>query len=93
MGKLEKEVEIYLVKRVKEKGGLCLKFISPSLAGVPDRIGLLPGGNVRFIELKARGKKLRPLQQAVHSMFNRLGIKVYVLDSKESVDLWISSFD
>lgn len=43
-------------------GGLAPKFTSPGFDGVPDRLILLPGGKVAFIELKAPGKTLRPLQ-------------------------------
>ena len=58
----EKNIESKLVKAVKEKGGIAPKFVSPGLDGVPDRLVLLPGGKIAFIELKATGKKLRPLQ-------------------------------
>lgn len=49
---LEKEIEAKLVKIVKKYGGLCLKWVCPGWAGVPDRIVLLPGGKVIFVELK-----------------------------------------
>ena len=52
----EKTVEAKLVKAVKSMGGLAPKFISPGLDGVPDRLVLLPGGKLAFIELKAPGK-------------------------------------
>ena len=35
---IENDIEKYLVRRVKQMGGLALKFVSPSMAGVPDRI-------------------------------------------------------
>lgn len=49
---LEKFLEQKLVRRVKAVGGLCLKWSSPGAAGVPDRIVLLPGGRVIFVEMK-----------------------------------------
>ena len=52
MTPLEKEIEKKLVNLVKRHGGLCLKWICPGWAGVPDRIVLLPGGRVVFVELK-----------------------------------------
>ena len=52
MTMLEKEIEAKLVKIVKNRGGLCLKWVCPGWAGVPDRIVLLPGGKVIFVELK-----------------------------------------
>lgn len=81
----EANVEKYLIRYVKDKGGLCLKFISASMRGLPDRIVILPQGKIFFIELKAKGKKPRPEQTRVHKLFNSLGAKVFVADSKESV--------
>lgn len=52
MTPLEKEIEAKLVNIVKRHGGLCLKWVCPGWAGVPDRIVLLPGGRVIFVELK-----------------------------------------
>ena len=65
---------------VKAIGGLALKFTSPGFDGVPDRIVLLPGGKMAFVEVKAPGEKTRPLQLARHRLLRRLGFKVYVLD-------------
>lgn len=78
---LEKTIEMQLVKTVKQMGGRALKFISPGLDGMPDRLVLLPNGNIAFIEVKAPGKKPRALQLARHEMLRQLGFKVYVLDS------------
>lgn len=52
MTELEKDIEAKLVNIVKRHGGLCLKWICPGWAGVPDRIVLLPYGRVIFVELK-----------------------------------------
>ncbi|MBQ8195427.1 MAG: VRR-NUC domain-containing protein, partial [Oscillospiraceae bacterium] len=52
-----------LTKAVKDMGGLAPKFVSPGFDGVPDRLVLLPEGRLAFVELKAEGKKLRPLQE------------------------------
>ena len=61
-------------------GGIAPKFMSPGFDGMPDRIVLLPGGRMGFVEVKAPGKVPRPLQEARHSMLQKLGFKVYVLD-------------
>ena len=46
---LEKEVERYLREQVKKRlGGMALKFVSPGLSGVPDRVVLLPGEKITF---------------------------------------------
>ena len=63
----EKTVEQKLVKAVKAAGGICPKWTAPGFDGLPDRIVLLPGGRMGFVEVKAPGKKARPLQEAVPS--------------------------
>lgn len=82
---LEKEIEQKLVKAVKQKGGIALKFISPAFDGMPDRLILLPKSTIAFVEVKAPNKAPRPLQLSRHEMLKRLGFKVYVLDSKEQI--------
>ena len=76
----EKNIESKLVKAVKEKGGIAPKFVSPGLDGVPDRLVLLPGGKIAFIELKATGKKMRPLQVRRKRQLEKLGFSVYCID-------------
>ena len=78
--KSEKQIEQSLVKAVKNMGGIAPKFVSPGFDGMPDRIVLLPHGLMAFVEVKAPGKKPRPLQTARHKLLTRLGFKVYVLD-------------
>jgi len=74
----EKELECKFVQAVKAVGGITPKFISPGFDGIPDRIALLPGGRIAFVEVKRPGEKPRPLQEARHGMLRRLGFKVYV---------------
>ena len=81
----EKSIEANLVKAVKNMGGLAPKFISPGLDGVPDRMVLLPGGRMAFIELKAPGKELRPLQVRRKRQLEALGFSVYCIDSPEQI--------
>lgn len=76
----EKSIEQKLVKEVRLRGGICPKFTSPGFSGMPDRLVILPGGHVGFVEVKAPGKKPRPLQEARHQMLRSLGILVFVLD-------------
>ncbi len=82
---LEKQIENKLTRSVKKSGGIALKFVSPSFAGMPDRLVLLPDGVFAFVELKAPGKKPRPLQVSRHKMLRTLGFKVYVIDSAEQI--------
>lgn len=81
----EKTIEQKFVAAVKTAGGLALKFTSPGFDGVPDRIVLLHGGKIGFVEVKAPGQKPRPLQLARHRLFRRLGFKVFVLDSEKQI--------
>ena len=79
----EKIIEKKLVKTVKEAGGIAPKFINPGFDGMPDRIVLLPGGRMGFVEVKAPGKVPRPLQEARHQVLRHLGFLIYVLDDKQ----------
>ena len=81
----EKTVESKLVKAVKAKGGLTPKFVSPGCDGVPDRLALLPGGKIAFIELKAEGKTFRPLQVRRKRQLEALGFSVYCIDKPEQI--------
>lgn len=82
---LEKTIERKLAEMAKAAGGLALKWVSPSNAGVPDRIVLFPGGRVVFVELKAPGKKPTDLQLRVHNALRGLGMDVRVIDSMDGV--------
>lgn len=81
----EKYVEQKLVTETKKMGGLAVKFVSPGLDGVPDRLILFPGGKVAFAELKAPGKKLHPLQEKRKRTLEGLGFRVYVIDNVEKI--------
>ena len=82
---LEKTIEMQLVNAVKDMGGRAVKLVSPGFDGMPDRMVLLPFGRIVFVEVKAPGKKPRPLQVARHEMLRDLGFKVYVIDSTEEI--------
>ena len=81
----EKTIEQKFRAAVKAAGGLAVKFASPGFDGVPDRLALLPGGRMAFVEVKAKGKKPRPLQLSRHRLLRRLGFKVYVLDDESQI--------
>lgn len=82
---LEKDVEQSLVKAVKRTGGLCIKFTSPGMDGVPDRLVLLPEGRMAFVELKAPGKKPRALQIRRMKQLSTLGYKCFVVDNIDAI--------
>ena len=81
----EKETEAKLVMAVRKLGGLAPKFVSPGLDGVPDRLVLLPGGKIAFIELKAENRKMRPLQLRRKRQLESLGFLVYCIDRPEQI--------
>lgn len=88
----EKDIEKYLVEQVKKQGGWALKFISPGVSGVPDRIVLLPDGRMFFAEVKRPGAKARPLQLVIHKKLKMLGFTVYVLDDCEQIETILSMY-
>ena len=81
----EKQIENQLVSQVKKIGGIAPKFVSPGFAGMPDRLVFIPDGHIAFVELKAPGKKPRPLQLARHRLLRLLGFRVYVIDGAEQI--------
>ena len=81
----EATIERKLVSAAKVRGGICPKWVSPGYDGVPDRIVLLPGGKIGFVEVKAPGEKPRPLQLARHNLLRQLGFKVYILDGTDQI--------
>ena len=81
---LEKQIEQALVRRVKELGGTCEKFVSPGRRSVPDRLVTLPGGKIIFVECKPPGKKPTLAQQYDHERRRLLGCDVRVIDNIEA---------
>lgn len=81
----EKIIEQKLVRAVKDLGGIAPKFVSQGLDGVPDRIILLPMGRIAFVELKAPGKKMRPLQVRRKRQLEALGFLVYCVDRVDQI--------
>lgn len=81
----EKYIEKKLVAAVKSMGGFAPKFVSPGIDGMPDRIVLLPMVRIAFVECKATGKKMRPLQIKRKKQLEALGYLVYCLDDVEQI--------
>lgn len=82
----ERDIEKKLAEAVRKSGGLAPKFVSPGLDGMPDRIILFPKGRVAFVEVKAPGKKPRPLQIRRIKQLQSLGFRVYVIDEPEQIE-------
>ena len=86
----ESTIETYFCKQVGLRlNAPAFKFVSPSNRGVSDRIVCLPDGSTWFVELKAPGGRLSPLQRHFQSEMARLNQNYACLWSKEHVDEWI----
>lgn len=84
---LESGYERKLRRRVKALGAICLKFVSPGYTGVPDRIILMPGGRVAFVEMKCPGEKERARQNYVQGILRSLGFEVFsAVDSDAKIE-------
>jgi len=81
----EKAIENKLRKATKDMGGIALKFISPGMSGVPDRLILLPGKRLAFVEVKAPGETMRPLQVKRKRQLEALGFSVYCIDHPDQI--------
>lgn len=93
MVKLEKEIERKLTDMVESHGGRCLKWVCPGWSGVPDRILLLPGARVYFVETKRpKGGRLSALQRKWQEWLSALGFfsgVVWTAEDVEAVELLI----
>ena len=79
--KVERDVKRWCDKHKEDV--LWFKFVVPGMSGVPDRIALLRGGRVLFVELKRPGAKPRKLQEWVHRKMRALGFRVCVFDNAD----------
>lgn len=82
----ESKLETKLKKRTEAEGGWCVKLLSNYITGLPDRLLLLPGGRVIFVEVKAPGKKPKRIQGIIHKRLRGLGFQVEVVDSLETIN-------
>lgn len=85
----ERDVEQYLIRKVKEIGGKSWKWVSPGTAGVPDRICVLPEGNVWFVEVKRPGGRQSVQQKLIRKTLLDLGCNSAVVYGKKGVDTWL----
>lgn len=84
----ERDIENGLRRRVKRMGGKFMKFTSPGNDGVPDRIAVLPGGRVWFIELKREGEKPTAVQKWQMKQLRALGCNVALITGKQEAIDW-----
>jgi hypothetical protein len=85
------EIENHLIKKCTERGWVCKKFSGPKKKGVPDCVITAPDGTVLYVEVKVPGKKPTPLQRN-DSLSASHGIHVFVVTSKENIDVLLKTF-
>ena len=73
-------VENEFVKAVRKAGGVAYKLTSQTANGLPDRLVLFFPAKTVFVELKAPGKMLRPLQRKRRYQLMKLGFPVLCID-------------
>jgi len=82
----EKYIEAKLAREIKKAKGLCIKLLPLMFTGLPDRLILLPGGVIHFIETKSLGDSPRKRQLFVHRQLASLGFIVLIIDSNQKLN-------
>ena len=94
MTALEKELEARLVKEINRRGGWCPKWTSPGTAGVPDRIVLIPGGKIAFVEMKRpKGSRVSALQKYWRDVLEHLGFNHRMLYTESQLQDLLEELD
>lgn len=84
----EADLEAFFNAKVRAVGGIALKLM-PTKNGAPDRLALLPGGQVSLVELKTESGPIRPIQQLWHSRAADIGVVVPILKGRGEVLAWL----
>lgn len=90
---MESTLERSLKRAIDSRGGLCLKFTCLSFTGAPDRLVLLPGARIFFVETKWSENKPRPRQLVVQRQLMKLGFSVWNLWNREHLKLFLDTID
>lgn len=85
----ERDIERWLKGQVEDMGGLFWKFVSPGNDGVPDRILIMPGGGLVFVEIKTQTGELSPVQRLQISKLEKRRIPVIVIYGMEDAQNYI----
>lgn len=86
----ESEIERWLVEQVRRLGGIADKFVSPGNPGVPDRLVVMPGGRVYFVELKTEIGRLSNIQKWQRQRYRNLGVDFRVIKGKQEAKEFIN---
>lgn len=89
MTELERDIERKLRLLVEKYGGKCLKWVCPGWVGVPDRIILLPGGRIHFVETKRpKGGRYSAVQDKWRDWLHGLGFSYRRIKDTEQLTLF-----
>ena len=89
----EKKLERNLREAVKKLGGWSIKILSTHVTGLPDRLVLMPGGRLFFVEVKTTKVKPRKIQLAIHKKLQALGFKVEIVDNSERIKELLKEYE
>ena len=85
----ERDIEKWLRRQIERMGGQAFKFTSPGNDGVPDRLAVLPGGLIYFVELKTDRGRLSPLQVWQQDRLDALGCQVRTIRGMDEAAAFI----
>ena len=87
----ERSIEAEFVKAVRQAGGAAYKLNSMTANGLPDRMVLFFPGKCCFVELKAPGKQMRPLQIKRRAQLMEMGFPVICIDRLDQITPAVSA--
>jgi len=90
----EANFEKYANTRIRNLGGRSYKWVSPGVAGVPDRIVIFPQGRIAFIEFKKPERKngMSGRQKKIAHTLISLGCLFYKISSTEELNKMLEDF-
>ena len=86
---IESKIENYLFNEIKKAGGICPKWVSPNMKGVPDRIVFL-NNQVWFVELKSTTGIRSKIQEHFEKILLLYTRNYKIINSKEQIDEFIN---
>lgn len=88
----ERELEKRLSKAIRDRSGICMKFVSPNCRGVPDRIVLL-NGKTFFVEVKRPGGVISPIQKLMLNRLRKKGFRAFVIENDKELGIALEFID
>ena len=89
----EKVLERKLSKHIEKLGGFCWKLFPIHITGLPDRLCLLPGAIIFFVEVKTTNEEPKRRQLYVHKQLRNLGFRVEIVDTSEQIKKLLSDYE